>query len=1022
MIKSFIENGRLAALFIALLIVAGFGALSSLPRTEDPEITNRFATVITTYPGASSERVEALVTDVIENQLRRMEELKLLQSTSRSGVSVIQIELKDSITQTEMVWSRARDLLNDSRALLPNNVHEPRLDDQIGYASTVILGVNWQGKTQERIDIINRYAKELQNRIRLIDGTDFVTLYGAPEEEIQVTLHSNKLAKLRLTPAIVARQLNHADSKISAGKVNNLSFRALIEVNGEFDSLERISSIPIKATQNHQITRLRDIATIKRQPKTPIASKAIVNGKQGVMIAIRMLDSARVDLWQSEVEKDVKQFQQLVPANIKVNWLFEQKSYTSTRLGELLINLLQGFIIILTVLMLTLGLRNALIVALSLPLTALFTLTCMKFVGLPIHQMSVTGLVVALGIMVDNAIVIVDAIGQRRAEGQSKLDAVSNTLKHLWLPLAGSTITTILAFTPIVLMPGASGEFVGGIAISVIFALIGSYLISHTLIAGLAGRFSACNHSNHAWFHNGAQFPQLTRRFQQFLNASLKKPLLTTLSIGLLPLLGFIAASQLTEQFFPSSDRDMFQIEAYLPTQSSIQNSAQLTEKLNSYLTDKNGVTQVNWVVGGNVPSFYYNLTQRQTGAENYAQAMVKTQNYTVANQLIPELQNELDALFPKAQILVRKLEQGPPFHAPVEFRVFGNNLDTLNQIGDQVRQRLSQSQFVTHTRTTLSSGTPKVSIDVNEEASSALGLSLSEIAQQMQMATTGVIGGTLLEQTESLPIRLRIDDIYHSDVQRLSEVNLITPLGQFLPLAAIATTQMQVSRSAIPRRDGKRVNTVEAYIIADVLPAKVLQEVQQDIMAIDLPMGYSIEVGGESAKRNAAVGKLMSSVALVLTLLFTVLVLSFNSFRLTAIILISALQSAGLGLLAVYCFNYPFGFTVIIGLLGLMGLAINAAIVIIAELETEPMARAGESKTIVSLVNSCTRHISSTTVTTIGGFLPLILAGGGFWPPFAVAIAGGTLLTTLISLIWVPSAYFMIMRNKTSSAVIEST
>ncbi|MBE8168626.1 MAG: efflux RND transporter permease subunit [Shewanella sp.] len=1016
MIRSFIENGRLAALFIALLIVAGFGAISSLPRTEDPEITNRFATVVTTYPGASSERVEALVTDVIENQLRRMEELKLLQSTSRSGVSVIQIELKDSITETETVWSRARDLLGDSRKLLPKTAQEPILDDQIGYASTVILGLNWQSETPQRLDIIHRYAKELQNRIRLINGTDFVKLYGAPEEEIQVTLHSEKLANLGLTPAMVAKQLSLADSKISAGKISNSSFNALIEVNGEFDNLERVGRIPIKATKNIQITRLRDIASIKRQPKTPAANKTIVNGKQGVMIAVRMLDSARVDLWQNEVEQSVEQFQQITPSNIKVNWLFEQKSYTSTRLGELLINLLQGFVIILAVLMLTLGLKNAVIVALSLPLTALFTLTCMKLVGLPIHQMSVTGLVVALGIMVDNAIVIVDAISQRRAEGQSKLDAVSNTLKHLWLPLAGSTLTTILAFTPIVLMPGASGEFVGGIAISVIFALIGSYLISHTLIAGLAGRFSvdAINiGKNPAWYHNGVQFPRLTNLFNRLLSNSLKRPLLTTLTIGILPLLGFVAASQLTEQFFPSSDRDMFQIEAYLPTQSSIENTSRLTEKLDTYLNNKEGITQVNWAVGGNVPSFYYNLAQRQTGARNYTQGMVKTKDYKVANQLIPELQNELDTSFPEAQILVRKLEQGPPFHAPVEFRIFGNNLDTLSQIGDQVRRRLSQSQFVTHTRTTLSSGTPRVSIDVNEEASAALGLSLSEIAQQMQMATTGVLGGTLLEQTESLPIRLRIEDVYHSDVQRLAEINLVTPLGQFLPLAAIATTQMKVSRGVIPRRDGKRVNTVEAYITAGILPAKVLKEVKQDIMAINLPMGYSIEVGGESAKRNAAVGKLMSSVALVLTLLITVLVLSFNSFRLTAIIVISAIQSAGLGLLAVYFFDYPFGFTVIIGLLGLMGLAINAAIVIIAELETEPTARTGDSKTIVTLVGSCTRHISSTTVTTIGGFLPLILAGGGFWPPFAVAIAGGTLLTTLISLIWVPSAYSMIMRTK---------
>ncbi|WP_350431400.1 efflux RND transporter permease subunit [Shewanella sp. H8] len=1012
MIKAFLENGRLTSLFIALLIVAGLGAISSLPRTEDPHITNRFSSVITQYPGASAERVEALVTEVLENQLRRLEDLKLVQSTSRPGISVIQLELKDTVTETAPVWSRARDLIADSESLLPLEAQNSVLDDQLGYANTAILGLVWADDSPVRADILNRYAKELQSRLRLLSGTDFVKLYGAPQEEILVELDGNKISQLHLTPASIAAILNNADSKISAGEVNNSQFRALVEVSGELDSQNRIRQVPLKVDDYGQIIRLGDVANITRQAKTPASSIALIDSQQGVLVSARMLNNNRVDVWQQHVSNAIDDFSVNLPANIKVQWLFDQQSYTSDRLGDLVINLLQGFVIILVVLMLTLGLRNAVIVAISLPLTALFTLTCMKYTGLPIHQMSVTGLVVALGIMVDNAIVIVDAIAQRRQQGMSKLEAVSKTLHHLWLPLAGSTITTMLAFAPIVLMPGSAGEFVGGIAISVMFALLGSYIISHTIIAGLAGRFSRSEKPT-VWYQQGMAFPKISQAYTASLRFALTRPILTAIVIGILPVAGFFAAGKMTEQFFPPSDRDMFQIEVYLAPHVSIDNTLEQVKLIDNKLQQIDDIVAATWVVGGNTPSFYYNLTQRQQGATHYAQAMIKVTDYVAANRLILQLQKEFDTQFPQAQILVRKLEQGPPFNAPVELRIYGPNLDTLKTLGEQVRGILVATPDVIHTRATLSSGAPKVWLQVNEDASLMSGLSLSDIANQIQMATTGIIGGSILEQTESLPIRVRLGDNSREQATRLAEINLVSPSGSGIPLSALSYNEINVSRGAIPRRNGERVNTIEAYITSGVLPAQVLNEVKDTIANLPIPAGYHLEIGGESAKRNEAVGNLLSNIVLVVTLLLATVVLSFNSFRLTAIILLSAFQSAGLGLLSVYVFGYPFGFTVIIGLLGLMGLAINAAIVILAELEDIPEARNGNIPIIISTVSSCGRHIGSTTITTIGGFLPLIIAGGGFWPPFAIAIAGGTLLATMLSLIWVPVMYTLLMKTK---------
>ncbi len=1015
MVKALVENGRLISLVIALLLVAGLGAISSLPRMEDPDITNRFSSVITHYPGASAERVEALVTEVLESELRRLEELKLVQSTSRPGISVIQLELKDNVLETAPVWSRARDMIADAKGLLPSSAQNTILDDKVGYANTAILGIAWRGEGAVRTDMLNRYAKELQSRLRLLNGTNFVKLYGQPTEEILVQLDGHKVNQLQLTPKQIAQILQNADAKVAAGEINNNDFRALVEVSGELDSMARVREVPLKVTDSGQIIRLGDIASISRQPKMPATSIALVEQQQGVMVAARMLNNTRVDLWLEKVRLVVDEMQAGIPANIEIEWLFDQEHYTTDRLSGLVGSLLLGFVIILAVLMLTLGLRNAVIVSLSLPLTALFTLACMKYIGLPIHQMSVTGLVVALGIMVDNAIVIVDAISQRRQQGQDKLRAVKETLQHLWLPLAGSTITTMLAFAPIVLMPGAAGEFVGGIAISVMFALLGSFIISHTIIAGLAGRFGVDGKGTH-WYHHGIRMPLMSNAFKRSLSFALSRPLLSALIIGILPVMGFIAAGKMTEQFFPPSDRDMFQIEVYLAPHVSIDNTRIQVELMDKALRETDGITRIDWVIGGNAPSFYYNLLQRQQGASHYAQAMVKVRDFDTANKLIPQLQKSLDIDFPQAQVIVRKLEQGPPFNAPVELRIFGPNLDQLMLLGEQVRKVLSDTTDVIHTRATLSAGAPKVWLQVNEDASLMSGLSLTDIAKQVEMATTGINGGSILEQTESLPVRVRLHDSTREQQTNLAGLMLVSGNGNGIPLSAISSNKIEVSRGAIPRRDGQRVNTIEAYITSGVLPQEVLNRAKDKLDAIALPGGYRIEIGGESAKRNEAVGNLMSNLVLVVTLLFATVVLSFNSFRLTGIILFSAIQSAGLGLLAVYTFGYPFGFTVIIGLLGLMGLAINAAIVILAELEEVPATREGNIQVIVDLVTSCGRHIGSTTITTIGGFLPLIIAGGGFWPPFAIAIAGGTLLTTLLSLVWVPTMYHLIMRPKKSA------
>ncbi|MGR5222550.1 efflux RND transporter permease subunit [Vibrio parahaemolyticus] len=1011
-----ITNTRLLVLMTALLIVSGLAAFSSLPRAEDPIISNRFANVTTSFPGASAERVETLVTEVVENKLRELSEVKLLTSTSRPGVSIVTIELMDNITEPDPIWSKARDKLSDLIPVLPSGTASPDLDSDHTYAFTVITSLTWNGPGEADILTLGRYAKELAKRMRTLSGTEFVDEYGMPEEEIQVNLRTTDTAAFGRSSLNIGDSLSGADAKNSAGQLVNRFSRFGLEIESELDSIERIKQVPLAADNNGHIIRLEDIANVVRSPKTPQSEMAIIDGSPGVIVAARMVPNLRVDQWTARAMTLIDRFERDLPSNIKVSILFDQQGYTTTRLSELGKSLLIGFTLILIVLFVTLGVRAAILVAISLPLTSMFTLAMMKMTGIPINQMSVTGLIVALGIMVDNAVVMVDTIQSYRLKGQARLEATFNALSHLWVPLLGSTLTTILAFAPIILMPGATGEFVGAIAITVSFSLIGSYLLSHTVIAGFATKILPSHTSGEHWYNTGIRIPFITAGFARSVRWAIKHPSLSLALVLAVPVTGYWSMSQLTEQFFPPSDRDMFEVQIFLPPQASIYATRASASKVDGVIRSYQGVERVDWLVGANFPSFYYNLQATQNNAPYFAQAMVKMESFQHANDIIPDLQDTLNRQIPSAQILVRKLEQGPPFKAPIELRVYGENLDVLKSIGEDIRLILANTSHVTHTRETLQPGTPKVWLKVDEDTAKLNGISLNQFANLLQATLVGRETGSVTEGSESIPIRVRVANEERENLSHLGNLRLPIRSEVYttgVSVSTLADLELTTSRGAITRRNGERVNTIEGYIQAGVLPQTVLDEFKQRLEKYTLPAGYHIDFGGESAERDRSVNQLISNISVVIVLMILVVVMSFNSFRLSTIIFMVAGLAGGLGLLSVWIFNYPFGFTVIIAMLGIMGLAINAAIVILAELRLDSKAAAGDIDASVDAVMSCTRHITSTTITTVGGFLPLIIAGGGFWPPFAVAIAGGTVLTTLLSFYFVPVVFrMMVCRN----------
>ncbi|WP_428387817.1 efflux RND transporter permease subunit [Mucisphaera sp.] len=1030
------DRPRILLVLILLVLAGGFSAYQSLPRTEDPRLTQRWATILTTWPGTDALRIEALITEKIEEEIRDIEEIKSIESSSRAGISVIQIELHDWVGPGEnrQVFSRLRDRVADAEQQLPAGAGKPEVLDDENDAYTFIAAVVWEHPTAEpRVGMMLRLAEQVEDRLAAVPGTDKTDLFGDPEEEIAVTIDRQKLAGLNLTTADLRDRVVAADVKVSAGRMQTDRGDLLVEVAGEVDTLDRIRRIPIRVNEAGQMIRLGDIAEISKQISDPPRELAYVNGHPAVMIPVRIGEGYRVDQWTQQIREAIAQMSEGRAEGIALRTVFDQSIYTDARLAGLRNNFLLGVAAVFLVVLLMMGWRSAMLVGTAIPLCALLVLIGMQQIGLPIHQMSITGLIIALGLLIDNAIVIVDEVNRRLSRGESPRDAVSATTKHLFLPLLGSTLTTMLAFAPIALLPGPAGEFVGGIATTVIIAVGASFVLSLSITASLAGLMSlrlagwiarqrergdeVCG----GLLTDGISLRALGEGYVGGLRWLYRRPLVGIAVALVLPVAGFVVATQLDEQFFPPADRDQFQVQVRLPEQASISQTTELMLAARERLLEHPRIEDVDFVVGNSAPAFYYNLVGGADGLAFYAQAMVTMTTFEGGSQTIHEAQQILDRSFPQAQSIAIQLEQGPPFPAPIVMRIQGADIEKLRELGEQARRILSGIPNVTHALTTLRPNRPKLWVALDEEAARLTGLESTQVAQQLGNALDGALGGSLLEGSEELPIRVRLDAQERKRATQLPAIDLYTqqtaagdhPAGTNIPLGAVADIELRPQIADIERRNGVRMNQVQAYVRAGVLPSTVLTEFERrlDEAGFQLPPGYFINWGGESGERDQAVGSLLGPVAVLGVAMAATMIVALGSFRLAGIIGGVAFASVGLALGAVWLFGYPAGFMAIVGAMGLVGVAINDSIVVLAALKEKAAVRTGDPDAAVEVVTEATRHVLSTTLTTVAGFMPLLLSGGGFWPPLAVAIAGGVVGASLLALTFVPCLYLLMLK-----------
>ncbi|MEZ5945634.1 MAG: efflux RND transporter permease subunit [Hyphomonas sp.] len=1016
----FYKLPRLTALAILVILIGGIGALFTLGRQEDPTLIERFGYVLTTLPGADAERMEALVTEPLEAALMELPELQEIHSISRAGVSQISTRIRDDLTEAEVddAWTLIRQKVDQARGQFPSGVSTPEVHRQYVGAATLVVTLTWEGEEVPPLAVMRRMALDLQDRFERLPGTELTETFGLPDEEVRVVPDPDALAATGLSFRQAAGLIASADAKAPAGRLRGAGGNVGVEVGGEFDSLSRVRAVPLIQRPDGSSVRVGDIAAVEKGLSDPPVRMALENGRQAILVGVYISPDQRVDRWAETARSVVDAFAADTPPGLRIETIFDQSSYTNARLSGLAQNLMVSALIVFAVLFLTMGWRSAIVVGMALPLTVALVLILFKIFGHPLHQMSVTGLVISLGLLIDNAIVVVDDFDQWRVKGLRRLDAIERSLKHLFAPLGASTLTTALAFAPIALLPGPSGEFIGMIGLSVVFSIVSSFLISVTIIPAMAGWFDRTrgwergeHRRPRRWWRDGVAIDYVSDGFRASVEAVLRFPLLG-IAIGVAPaVLGFMLAGKLPTQFFPQTERDQFQLTLQLPAEASLADAQEVTIRATELIRSLDGVSNVTWVLGEPGPRVYYNAINNTSGVEGFASGWVQLDNNLRTRQIVANVQQLVRAEFPEARFLALPYEQGPPADAPIELRILGSDFEVLNRLGNEIRATLAQTPGVTYTVASLQLGAPTMRLNADETAAALSGERLTDLAADLNAELEGVRAGSVLEGTEELPVRVIAPERRR---QELSSLRSAAVGSGGTPISALGEISLDPETAVISRWEGQRMNQILAYLDPYTLADPVLASFDERLAHTDfsVPAGYTVITGGE-AENAAETQSDLAVVGVPLVLVMAgAIMLVFNSFRMMLLVLTTGFLSLGLAFFGVWLFNLPMGFNAIIGGVGLLGISINSSIVVLSLLRADPRAMADDVLVQREIVVDATRHIVATTLTTMGGFVPILMSGDNFWLPLAAGISGGVAGSALLALYFTPSV-FRIMTYK---------
>ncbi len=1009
-----VKNYQFTLVIFLMVIALGVSTLLHMPRAEDPEMEIPFFPVVVIYPGASPEDLEELVVDPIERAFSELDDVDVIKSFILDGLVIIRIDFDFGVDVEDKYQALIREI-GTLRDKLPQDIHSIEVK-KVSPSDVSIMQIALVSENASR-ETMKQQAEELQDLLETIPELKLVEIHGLPQPTVRVELQMEKIAKLRLPTNLILGSIQSEIVNIPGGSLDAGDKVFNIKTDGSYQSIEDIENTLISGINGNTL-RLKDVANVSFDFSE---DKHItrLNSHRCILVTAAQKDGNNISETKLKYEPILKEFQENLPQNIAMVKHFDQADNVNRRLNKLGTEFLIA-IFLVSITLLPLGFRAAFIVMVSIPLSLAIGLILLNLLGYQLNQLSIVGLVVALGLLVDDSIVVVENIERWLRDGYSKLDAAIKATKQIGLAVIGCTATLIIAFLPLVFLPDASGDFIRSLPMAVILCVLASMVVSLTIIPFLSSVILKQHHGN----EEGNIFLQALQKiihksYAPFLDAALKHPLITLVvalvifigSLQLIPVIGF--------SLFPPSEKAQFMINITSPIQTNLNKTDEITQEVEKLLEEYSEIEYYTSNVGMGNPQVYYNEIQ-ENERNDFAQIFIQLQENTPIKtkaEVISRMRRQFKS-FPDATIEVKDFEQGPPVLAPIEVRLFGKNLDTLRSLANQVQKMLNNTEGAIYVNNPLSHMKSSIKVKVNKEKASALAVSGIDIDRTVRLAAAGFSMGKFNDANNNeYDIMVTTPKESRATLDIFNNLYVNNRAGTPIPILQIADLELESSPVTIRHHNKKRMTAVMASVDNGYLNDDVINATIQQMEQMKLPKGYSYSMGGEVETREKSFGGFGSVIIVTVFLFIAVLILEFGTFKSTLIVL-SVIPLGIVGsVIALLITGNSLSFVAIVGLIALAGIEVKNSILLVdftnqlreqGKTLDEAIREAGEVRFLPIIL---------TSMTAIGGLIPIALSSNPLISPLAIVLIGGLISSTLLSRVVTPVVYKLIPPKITSKA-----
>ncbi|MGE8498413.1 MAG: efflux RND transporter permease subunit [Pseudomonas sp.] len=1010
-----LRNRQIVLYIMLLLAVVGALSYSKLGQSEDPPFTFKAMVIRTNWPGASAEEVARQVTERIEKKLMETGEYDKLISFSRPGESQVTFLARDSMHSKQIpeLWYQVRKKINDIRHTLPQGIQGPFFNDEFGTTFGNIYALTGEGFDY---GVLKDYADRIQLQLQRVKDVGKVELLGLQDEKIWIELSNTKLATLGLPLAAVQQALEEQNAVAAAGFFETASDRVQLRVTGRFESVDEIRNFPIRV--GDRTFRIGDVAQVKRGFNDPPAPRMRFMGEDALGLAVSMKDGGDILVLGEALQGEFARLQETLPVGMQLRKVSDQPAAVKTGVGEFVQVLTEALIIVLLVSFFSLGLRTGLVVALSIPLVLAMTFASMYYLGIGLHKISLGALVLALGLLVDDAIIAVEMMAIKMEQGYDRIKAAAFAWTSTAFPMLTGTLITAAGFLPIATAQSGTGEYTRSIFQVVTIALVVSWIAAVVFVPYLGAKLLPDLAKLHAAKHGGSAeghdpyatpFYQRVRRAVEWCVRRRKTVILLTLGLFVASILLFRFVPQ---QFFPASGRLELMVDIKLAEGASLSATEEQVKRLETLLSKHEGIDNYVAYVGTGSPRFYLPLDQ-QLPAASFAQFVVLAKTIEDREEIRGWLINTVNEEFPMMRTRISRLENGPPVGYPVQFRVSGEHIDEVRELARQVAVKVRENPHVVNVHLDWEEPSKVVRLNIDQERARALGVSTADLSQFLQSSLTGSPVSQYREGNELIEILLRGTLSERQELGLLPSLAVPTDNGMSVPLSQIATLEYGFEEGIIWHRNRLPTVTVRADVYGKEQPASLVAQILPTLEPVraELPSGYLLEVGGTVEDSSRGQKSVNAGVPLFIVVVLTLLMLQLKSFSRSAMVFLTA----PLGLIGVtlflIIFRQPFGFVAMLGTIALSGMIMRNSVILVDQIEQDIASGLDRWHAIIEATVRRFRPIVLTALAAVLAMIPL--SRSVFFGPMAVAIMGGLIVATALTLLFLPALYAAWFRVK---------